>query len=857
MKFHLQFSFTISKSWVRINDMHMKKIIITSLSILLLAATGCHKDRKEIVDPVADGALAAVIPEFYHTPDSVVCNAILFPDDARSLVDNQEHTITVDGDTVHIGYSGTLKAGMTVAYPKTMFSSAKDGKVHVKFPEVQEYRVADDGRQILDFPRYGVVASDKTISLHSSCSIQKFNIKNSQLVDISVDEVAFSMSFEHEGCLWGEGDLDATQSDAINPANLTGGSRTMKMHLSNFVIPSGETRTLYVCVPDPKVGLYFTITFTEQDLEECTLIYNAPGVTFGAYDLVLEAVEIDTHNGNVLRIRPSETGKLSGDGSEKNPYLIYTADDLYNLSSSLSDMTNELYIVQMNDIDFSSKSVSGNSLLGEVYTLHYYGQGHKLSGTKVPLVGFAGKGSFITDLCFETDARPLARRLQGTWLKNLRVIGSRTNLDGETVIGGIVDTLSLSKMEHCTSTVDIKLQEAESGGNKNVVVGGLAGWAYGTYPGEDDCHIYDCHYEGDLDATATNAIANCKVGGLIGCFDNGNLRLTSSQVHSDISSYGKDHSGYTLNVGGLVGYIDCDKLIVEGCETYGSVDATVSSTINLGGMIGYYRARTTDFWECDVYNTVNSTVSSDQTNIGGFIGYACGAKDLLTFTHCHSESDNIRGKGDQEVYAGGYIGTLIDNPDYIIVQISHCWNKSAVEASSIDDNDYWKVAGGFIGYCKFSNDSYKGAVSLIVNSENRGVVTCDGPNQNRYKGGFIGWVYEEATCVINCVSRPRIKDDGVGDRGYIGSITGSGGHVMYGAGNKHGRNGSTHPALGYGGITDGTYYDEYDANSDDAPIPDEALASLNNWIDKIHCVEFGWYTYNYTDGGYWQADGLH
>lgn len=833
----------------------MKRVLTILFSVLFLAFTGCQKNNGMLSISLADGSLETAVPKFtYYPADTVKCNAVLFPDDVRSIVDNQEHTITVDENNVaHIGYSGTLKAGMTVAYPKTLFSSAKSGKVHVKFPEVQEYKVGDDGRQILDFPRYGVVKDDKTIALYSSCSVQKISIKNSQLVDISVDEVTFYLPADHDGCLWGEADIDATKYDAINPSNLTGGGKSIKMQPADFVIKPGETRELYVCVPDPKVGLYFSVTFTELDLEECTLIYNAPGADFGSNYLVLETIEMDTHNNDILRIRPSDLGKLSGDGTETNPFLVYTADDLYKISSNLSDRVSFLNIVQMNDIDFSSKSVSGNSVLGDVTTLYYNGHGHVLSGTKQPLVSYAGDGSVITDLCFKTDARPLARRLKGTRLYNIRVVGERKNIDGESVIGGIVDTMSYSKMVNCQSSADIKLLE---GDRRDIVIGGLAGWAYGVYTGDTRCYFDVCSFDGDIDATAANTIANCKVGGIVGSYDNGVLYLLAT-VNSDIQVSGALHSGYTLNVGGLVGYVDCDGLTIDVCSTYGSVDAGSCSIINLGGMVGYFRAGTADVWASHAYNTVNSSDSSDQTNIGGFMGFACGAKDILKFASCSSEMDKVRGRGVQEVYAGGYIGTLIDNPDYIVVQMCNCKNLAEVVASCEVDDDYWRVAGGFIGYCQFSNDTYKDAPSMIVNSENRGVISCDGPNNNRYKGGFIGWVYKEATYVINCFSWPRIKDDNFGYYGLIGSMIGSGGHLMYGAGNHLGRNGSTHPAIGYGGITDGTYNKDYTATTDDAPIPQEIVNSLNDWVYNIHCVDLGWYTYDYKDGGTWSTDGLH
>lgn len=841
----------------------MKRIIIVLFSILLFAVTGCHKDKNIVSGQSSNGSLDTTIPDFGHYPsDTVKYDVVLFPSDARSIVDNEEHTITVEGNVAHIGYSGTLKAGMTIAYPKSMFTSAKDGKAHVKFPEVQEYKVGADGRQILDFPRYGVVGSDNTVTLYNSSSLQKISIKNSQLVEISVDEVVFYITGDHDGCLWGEADIDATNSTAITGSKLTGGGKSIKMRPSGFVIQPGETRDLYFCVPNPGSGLYFNIFFTESDMEECTLVYNGPGSNFNTNYLVREEIDVDTHNCEILRVRPSELDKMSGDGSKYNPYLIYSADDLYSLSTNIQADGQNLYVVQMNDIDFSSKTVSGNSILGNVRELHYSGNGHVLSGTSASLAAFAGEGSFISDLFFEAGGRPLIRKVEGTHLKNVRVRGNRTNLDNETVLGGIVDTLYFSRFQDCASYVSISMQRDTE--PSAFTVGGMAGIAVGSYQPIGKCEVYDGGFYGEINLADSNTQGNCictdaKVGGIFGSYTDGYLYLSLCDVDGKIEVASKENSGSTLWVGGCVGYCDCPKADIDRVNTHGSVRADGSSVTYIGGLFGYYRVTDSgDMYGPTVYAEIMSYDSTDHLHIGGMIGYACGTRNILKIHRASVCSDaSIYGKGFQEVYAGGFIGTVLDNPDYIVVQIVSSRNLAKVMAQSVDNQEFYRMAGGFIGYCKFSNDSYKEAASFICNCENAGEIYCQAPygDSHAYRGGFIGWQYENETYIVNCLNRHRINDhpDGFG---LIGSMSGSGGHVLYGGGNTHGTRGGDHPAIGWGGVVDGNHI-TYSLDADLATIPDNVVNSLNNWVDNIHSfTKDGWFTYTLDSKYNWTSNGL-
>ena len=414
-----------------------------------------------------------------------------------------------------------------------------------------------------------------------------------------------------------------------------------------------------------------------------------------------------------------------GNGTETEPYLIYTADDLQGISNSghykiMNDIDLLLWI-NKNSPNEGWLSIGKNGL----DSVYIDGADHKISGYWIDSTKdfcglfsslFNGKIKNITiEVASEKGIKGgdftgiLIGRVSNSIIENCTIKG---NVEGTLHVGGVAGTIEntiLGKTKHIGSIVtstpnayagsmagqaiggSVKSCEAQGGINGTLYVGGLIGHVSNveldslSYSGtlssfsDNSCvggllgKTDGCLLMGSKAMSAITVAGNSAyVGGAIGYADNGNV--SNCMANDSIVSSGK--GSY---VGGLIGY---SNIIVSQACANGLVTATGEDSF-AGGLIGYAK------------NSVSNCFST--ANVNG-TKYTAG---LVAYTH--SSIDKCYAKGDISglLYGAGIVANM-DGPSAMTT------NCVALNSTlSLTANTAWgcRVIGGFGNFCADPNES--------------------------------------------------------------------------------------------------------------------------------------------------------
>ena len=274
------------------------------------------------------------------------------------------------------------------------------------------------------------------------------------------------------------------------------------------------------------------------------------------------------------------TVTLPGSGTEQDPYLIATADDLQAITSMAGDAP---YFKLTADIDLTEWIADNNDGNGWIpvggsssgLRGHFDGDGHTISG-------------LWTDETYEYGGL-FAKVTQGAEVKDLHVeIASGHTVSGTAYAGGIAG-INDGSISGCTVTGDI------AGGQ---YVGGIAGLSSNK--------IHQCRHDGQI--TATDASAN--VGGIAG---NNSGEISECKSEGSITA-----GGASAQSGGIAGSNGADGNIHD---CYGLSDVSASGASSYaGGVVGYNSGITGRCYSAG--NIAGATVA-------GVCGYNSGASATL------------------------------------------------------------------------------------------------------------------------------------------------------------------------------------------------------------------------------------
>ena len=303
---------------------------------------------------------------------------------------------------------------------------------------------------------------------------------------------------------------------------------------------------------------------------------------------------------NEIQLMSETTTFASGDGSESNPYIITTEEELYLMANNLFafyKLGNDIELTN----DWTPIGTSSNQFRGG-----FDGDNFTISNIIVSTSGYAG---FFANLGSGANIK------NATFSVNITGSGSYT--------GGIAGYVSSGAI---ISDCKVIGQVTSTSG----YIGGITGYDAGTIT------------HSSSNATVINRSTNSSsyAGGLVGYIQD--VTLENCYADGTVSGY---------YAGGLIGHTYYGK--VQYCYATGNVSGTYA-----GGLIGYnsgYYSTSTNNYSTNVYNSYATGDIIGSSYAGGLIGYG---QYKFTIQNCYS-----RGKATGGLLGGtsGYTVTVVSS----------------------------------------------------------------------------------------------------------------------------------------------------------------------------------------------------
>ncbi len=306
--------------------------------------------------------------------------------------------------------------------------------------------------------------------------------------------------------------------------------------------------------------------------------------------------------------------------AKKIKYTINTYQELAGLAS----------LVNEEKLSFEGKTIE----LGSDISL---AEGDRIwtpigSSASSPFKGtFDGKGHVIGALRADSGSKSYSGLFgfcNGATIKNLTVRGTSSSSAGMSYAGGIAAYAQGGSFENCVNRVAVTAAGDYAGGIVSYTVGGVK--------------IANCHNYGAI-------TGNTGVGGIAGVCESAEDKIENCVNIGAVSSKGSGLSG----TGGVVGKLTGT---ASGCINAGTVSG---SDRYVGGIAGYTNGRKTSTIEnCQNAGQVTSVSSTDQSGLGGVVGYA----QFGTYNNCSNIGKITAGSGYKSNNIGGIIGRAGNEP---------------------------------------------------------------------------------------------------------------------------------------------------------------------------------------------------
>lgn len=336
----------------------------------------------------------------------------------------------------------------------------------------------------------------------------------------------------------------------------------------------------------------------------------------------------------------------SGDGTEENPYLISTVNQLANVvnySAANFKLQNDIVLKTVASGQFNFKPLFSDD---NPFNGTFDGNGHKivnltLYNTATFYTGMfacVGESGLIKNLTLENVdisgtnyIGGIAGYSQGKII-NCSVSGKISYIADNSFkvfVGGVVGRIE-NALNECNSSVAITCLQINGEAN----IGGIAG-----YFERSGCVIADTAFTGDIDISTEERVT-LEVGGLFG-YTESNFNLTNVYTTGAITANGVEY----VYVGGLVGV---GSPTVNASYTTGAITVTGGYYVYVGGLVG------------DGSPTVNGSYTTGAITATGRIDLCCGglvgeSGSFMTVNGSYT-TGAITATGGDEVCIGGLIG---------------------------------------------------------------------------------------------------------------------------------------------------------------------------------------------------------
>ena len=463
---------------------------------------------------------------------------------------------------------------------------------------------------------------------------------------------------------------------------------------------------------------------------------------------------------------------LSGTGTEEDPYIIDSADDLAKIPANTT-----AYFKQTAALNLSTVSTEGRkAYIADVFSGVYDGSDYAITGAVLPLFNYIkgtnGNDSQVKNInitsnvgtaeaAYRADNLTIAQSANASGAGLVAnyahqavfsdcVISGTLYASGNTGVGSLVGHSGTITVSGCKSSADVisssygvgglvgfcqnanwskafgsikgctisdstyngMLTLSDSTNGQNPIYGGVIGVVSGAET-TSDAQVTNCSFTGKMNITAVNS--NAAAGGIIGMSFPQNAVYNNCTVGSDAAFSLPDTVAKSICVGGIIG------CLVRHAEINGTVSATLPNSdytvtdtttgVVVGKWIGYFNSNSTTGRDDGMLVLSDEIIANTGALTGGVVpaGVTLESNNLLP----------IKGAGNVlrlAVEQGGKIGTI--NVDCGIAALNNAGEIESITAARIGNDDSQNRSGvnnsGKIGSLYTSN--------IVVITANSGTI---------------------------------------------------------------------------------------------------------------------------------------
>ncbi|MBQ9891945.1 MAG: hypothetical protein IJM35_02180 [Bacteroidales bacterium] len=654
-----------------------KSFIIAALAAALSVLGGCNTNEPE----VPGGKVTVLKANIAATKTDLQSDQSVNWSAADKIVVNgvESAELTDGGATANFTFEGELTAPFKAVYP----ASSYDSETSVNLPAIQENANGNFGTGA-DLLYSYVTDGDELTFSHAMAFLKIPIIGGAKIASVKVTG--------------GNGEqMSGPFGIDIQTGVLTAAGNGAEDNLAVTATVDAVDPTVYVAVPPGNYAKGFTFVITDD--KGNTMVQVKPSA--------------DQLVAGTANATPAYTFEVipegEGSGTEDDPYLIRTPEDMVAMQSKATD-GGETWFKVMNNIDMSSVT-SWTPVNSSPFKRRIHFDGNKKTISNFNIEGSANYMSVfgvfngsVKDVVF----KDCSVNYTGTASTPVGLVGGWLGISNASFDAAVTDVHAINCTVH----------------NKTGHVGGLGGDVNATT-------LTDCSFSG----TVTSEGQNC-VGGVVGKVESNSVTIKRCSFDGTVERTPDNLSGYRYT-GGVIGalfkgddfsYVHPD---IEGCESSGKL--IVGSTNSVGGICGGCDAYCiVDFKDC---HSAMDIEAPNSTVVGGILGYCSQS----TFTDCSY---------DGNITATNYVGGIVPHSNGIIVCV-RCHSSGSITGG--------KIIGGIIGQSNPAASAPAPAEGGTAAKECWS--TMDITVSDSYIGGIVGCVNNDNFPLIieNCWYSGTIK----------------------------------------------------------------------------------------------------
>lgn len=417
----------------------------------------------------------------------------------------------------------------------------------------------------------------------------------------------------------------------------------------------------------------------------------------------------------------SETGDFGGGtGTENDPYIIVTAQQLNNIRNHLDKHFKQIKNINLNDLKSKSGTLVANwepvrrnfPVSPGPFTGSYNGMGFEIQNMVVlsevdGYTGFFGVVSeaSITNIVFKNATVDCDASNSGIFAGGLydsvidRIIIENSSLSQSSYIGGFASLISGATITNCEMEDVTVMANPDSGGYR---VGGFVADASGSW--FENCSLKNVQVHSSNSSEHVGGFAaNSGISGFKDCSFEGTINATATYI------------------GGFVGYASWHEEepgkmsfdSFENCSVSGQMYARRNPS-HMDGYVGGFVG-----WIEDVPNFVYCTVQMDitvdlnATTVAGFAGSIDGSEEVVIFRCSFEGSINAP---DDFIHVSGFAFT------YSNVSFDQCYADFAIQTDDKAEISGFLTMIGDVSGVSVTNSYAKGTLNSGTGSTSAGFI---------------------------------------------------------------------------------------------------------------------------------------